>query len=70
MKDNIKTLFERVIDKKGFIKILSDEYNRSESGIRSNWMSAFSIPDYALNRVHELLINFVRAEANKTLKMT
>lgn len=69
MKDNIKELYSQVLEKNDFIKLLANEYGRSESSIQTNWLSTFSIPDHFKERVHELLISTLKSQMNKTKRM-
>lgn len=69
MNDNIKELYSQVLEKNDFIKLVANEYGRSESSVRSNWLSTFSIPDHFKKRVHELLISTLKLQINKTKRM-
>lgn len=57
MTNNIKNLYEQLVDKETFIKTLSKEYNRTEGSIRVNWLSVGKIPENYKVRIHDLLIN-------------
>lgn len=67
--ENIKKLYAQVLDKNSFAKMVAKEFNRSESSIKTNWLSTGSVPDYAEKRLHELLINTLKAQINKTKKL-
>ena len=62
MIDNIKKLYDKVRDKRAFIKLLADDFQLTESSITTNWLSTWSIPEYNQPRVHTLLIRFLKAE--------
>jgi hypothetical protein len=67
--NNISKLYKRVIDKKALKKIIAAETGRTESSIESNWLSTGNVPLHFEKRVHELMINFIKQEINKTKKI-
>ena len=63
--ENINKLYGMVRDKEPFLALLSKEFDRSVSSIRSNWFSRGNVPDWAEKRVHELLINTLKQQKKK-----
>ncbi len=66
MTNNNKNLFNRIIEKEVFIILAAKEFNRDTSTIRANWITMGNVPDYFEVRFHQLLINFIKCEINKT----
>ncbi len=66
MNDNINNLVTRILDKEGYFEILSKEFGKSIDTIRTNWISRNKVPDHFYKRAHELALNFVLTEQEKT----
>lgn len=60
--DNIKNLYEQIIDKKDFIEKVAEEFERSVSTIRIGWFIRFELP--ARDQVQDRLIKFMQTYIN------
>ena len=68
MIDNLKDLYSRITDKKKFIKLCSDDFKLPEHSIRSNWFSTWRVPEAKQERLHTLMINYLRQQIKSNSK--
>lgn len=67
MKQNIKELYNELDNKKGFVLLCSDEFKIKPQSISNNWFNSYwSIPDKHVERVLELLQNYLKQQLLKT----
>ncbi len=69
MKNNLKELYDLMLDKNGYINLLSKEFNRSEKVIRSSWISNNKLPDHFKVRSIELAHNFLLCQNKQVNKI-
>ena len=69
MINNIQVLYSRINDKKKFIELVANDFNKSFTGLHTNWFSSWKIPQENQERLHTLLINFLKQEIKLNEKL-
>jgi hypothetical protein len=65
--DNIKTLYEKIQDKKDFWEKVAEEFGLRKSSIRTNWITRFEIPEkYGIQeRLIAFMQNYISLQTEK-----